>query len=69
MNGFYSDLKSMDNIPVATVVIAYNGPISGTTVMLVFDQALWFVISMGKSLIATNQVRSHGIKLSDNPFG
>ena len=36
--------------------------------MLVFNQALWFGISMGQSLISTNQFRSHGIQLSDNPY-
>ena len=40
INGFHSDLKSMNKIPVVTVVIAYDNPLSGTIVMLVFNQAL-----------------------------
>ena len=56
----------MENIPVATAVTAYNDPLSVNTVMFVFNQALWFGISMGQSLIATNQVRSHGTQLSED---
>ena len=40
VNGLHSDPKSMEKIPVSTEVTAYNDPLSGTTVMLVFDQAL-----------------------------
>ena len=36
--------------------------------MLVFNQALWFGNSMDVSLIATHQVRSHGLILNDDPF-
>ena len=37
---FHSDLKSMEKILVATEVTEYNDTLSGTTVMLVFNQAL-----------------------------
>ena len=46
----------MENIPVATAVMEYYDPLSGTTVMLVFNQELWFGSSMEQSLIDTNQV-------------
>ena len=36
--------------------------------MLVFNQAIWFGISIGQSLIATNQVRSHGVQISDDSY-
>ena len=68
VNGFHSDMKSMENIPVATEVTAYDDPFSGTTVMLVFNPSLWFGSNMGQSTIATNQVRSHVIQLSDYPY-
>ena len=58
----------MEKIPVATEVTAYDDPLSGTMVVLVFNQALWFGSSMGKSLISTHQVRSHGIQLSYDPY-
>ena len=53
---FYSDLKSMEKTPVVTAVTAYYDYLWGTTVMLVFNQALWIGRNMGKSLIATIQV-------------
>ena len=36
--------------------------------MFVFNQALWFGISMGQSLISTNTFPSHGIQLSGDPY-
>ena len=39
-----------------------------TTSVTVFNQEMWFGISMGQSLIAINQVRSQGIQLSDNIY-
>ena len=62
--GFHSDIKSMEKIPVVTAITAYGDPPSGTTVMLVFNQALWSESSMVQSFIATNQVRSHEEQLS-----
>ena len=58
----------MKEIPVAMVVMAYDDSLSRNMVMLVFNQALWFGISMGKSLMDINQVRSHVIQLSENPY-
>ena len=66
--GFHSDLKSMEKILVATTVTAYNDPLLVTTVVLVFNQAIGFGSSMVKSLKATNQVCSHGIQLSYDPY-
>ena len=57
----------MEKIPVVTAVTAYNDILSGTMVLLVFNETTWFKISMGKSLIANNKVFPHGIQLSDNP--
>ena len=58
----------MEKIPVVTAVTAYDDPLSGNTVILVFNQALWFGRSMGKSLVATNQVRSYGVQLSNDTY-
>ena len=52
---------------MTTAVTENDDPILGTAVMSVFNQSLWFGISTEQSLIATNQVRSHGIQLSDDP--
>ena len=58
----------MEKIPVVTAVTAYDDPQWVTMVMLVFNQSLWFGISMEQSLITNNQVRSHGVQLSDDPY-
>ena len=58
----------MEKIPVATVVTAYDDPLSGTTVILVCNRALCFGRIMGQSLISTNQVCSHERQLSDDPY-
>ena len=56
----------MEKIPVTAKVTAYAYPLSIITVMLVFNQSLWFGGIMGQSLIATTRVFSNGIKLSEN---
>ena len=58
----------MEKIPVATSVTAYDDPLSVTTVMLLFNQLMWYGSIMGQSLIATNQFCSHGVKLSYDPY-
>ena len=68
VNVIHSDLKQMEKIPVAMEVTAQDNPLSGTTVMLVFNQELWFGISMRQSLITTIQVCLHGIQLSEYPY-
>ena len=68
VNGFHSDLKSTEKIPVATAVTSYDDPLLVNTVMLIFNQALWFGSSMVKPLTATNQVLSHVIKILDDTY-
>ena len=41
--GFYSDLKSMEKIPVVTALMGYDDHLSGNTVMLVFNKAIGMV--------------------------
>ena len=65
---FHSGIKSMEKIPVVTEVTVYDDPPEGNTFILVFNKELWFGVSVVKSLIATNKVRSNGLQLSDNPY-
>ena len=58
----------MEKIPVVMAVTACDDPILITTVMLLFNKALWFGNTMGQSLIDNNQVRSHGVQISDDPY-
>jgi len=68
VRGFHDSLQPMKDIPVARCATAYTHPATGTTYILVFNEALYFGKSMDHSLINPNQVRSFGIPVSDNPF-
>ena len=54
--------------PVATAVTVYDDPLSGTTVMLIFNQALLFGSSTEQYLISNNKLCSQGIQLSENTY-
>ena len=49
VNGLHSDLKSMENIRLATSVTTYDDPLSGLAVMLVFNQEILFESSTGNT--------------------
>ena len=68
VHGFHDDLAPIKGVPIVTAVTAYDDDVTGETYMLIFNQALWFGPTMETSLIATHQVRSNGINLSDDPF-
>ena len=65
---FTDKYEPMENIPIVTAATAVVDPNTGETTVLVFHQALWFGTSMEGSLIAPNQVRSHGLELCDDPY-
>eukprot|EP00804_Cyclotella_cryptica_P025211 CCRYP_010328-RA/>CCRYP_010328-RA protein AED:0.46 eAED:0.46 QI:0/-1/0/1/-1/1/1/0/110 len=58
----------MKGISVARCATAYTHPVTGTTYILVSNEALYFGKSMDHSLVNPNHVRSFGIPVSDNPF-
>jgi hypothetical protein len=58
----------MTDIPIATAATAYDDPSTGRTIILEFNQGLWFGDRMANSLVNPNQVRSHGIQLCDDPW-
>ena len=57
----------MSGVPIATCATAYDDPVEGTTVILIFNKALYFGQSMDHSLVNPNQLRMHGIGVWDNP--
>jgi hypothetical protein len=65
---FSNEYQTMTNIPVATAATAWDDPISGETIILLFNQGLWFGDNLQNSLINPNQCRAHGIEINDNPF-
>jgi len=68
VHGFHDNLEPIRRVPVVTACTAYDDSQTGETIILVFNQALWFGNTMHHSLIANHQVRSNGIVLSDDPF-
>ena len=67
VSAFHSDFESIKDVPIATVATAFQAE-SGTIYILIVNEALFFGVSMGHSLINPNQIRHHGIVVCDNPF-
>ena len=68
MYPYEKSYKPIEGIPIVKGATAYDDPITGTTYILVFNEALYYGLKMDHSLINPNQVRSYGIDLWDNPF-
>ena len=65
----YSDTyKSIKGVPIVTGATAWTCQFSGTTYILVFNEALWMGEVLDHSLINPNQLRQFGITVQDNPF-
>jgi hypothetical protein len=60
--------KPQEGVPIVAGGTAYDDPTTGTTYILVFNEALYYGIKLDHSLINPNQVRSYGIGFWDNPF-
>jgi hypothetical protein len=60
--------KPQEGVPIVAGGTAYDDPTTGTTYILVFNEALYYGTKLDHSLINPNQVRSYGIGFWDNPF-
>ena len=56
------------DVPIATAATTYDDPNTGETIVMEFNQGLWFGNSMKHSLVNPNQCRLNGIDLCDDPF-
>ena len=65
---FLEEYESVHDVEVCSAATAFDDPETGSTVILVFNQGLWFGPKMSHSLINPNQCRSFGISLCDDPF-
>ena len=65
---FHGDYEGFRNIPIVTACTAYDDPITGESILLIFHQVLWFGASLETSLICTQQVRSYGKSLCNDPY-
>ena len=65
--GFSPSSESHEDIPIGTVVGAYDCPETGQTFILVWNQWLYFGERLPHSLINLNQLRYAGHKVFDTP--
>ena len=63
---YHKDLGKMASVPIATVATLVTD-VDGQECIFVINEALWFDPTMEHTLISTNQVRSYGVQLWDNP--
>jgi hypothetical protein len=64
---YTSDYQPITNVSVVNAVTAFTDESTGETVILHFNQVLWYGKRMRMSLINPNQLRHYGITLSDDP--
>ena len=65
---FHDNLGTIEKVPIASCITAWDHPSNGKTYILVFHECLHFGPSLDGSLINPNQVRDFGIELHDNAF-
>ena len=59
------DLAAIEEVPIGKVVTSYVHPTSGERNTLIWYDALIFEGTLKSSLIHPNQVRAHGVIVSD----
>lgn len=64
----YSDeYKPITNVPIVNASTAYTDSETGETLVLRFNQVLWYGKKMQMSLLNPNQIRYNGLVVSDDP--
>ena len=64
---FKSDLGAIQDLPVSTIAIAYDDPITFKTFILIFHEALQ-VAGMQHHILCPNQLRDNDILVNDTPL-
>jgi hypothetical protein len=64
----FNGREAVQNIPIVLAATAIQHPNSGETLILVFNEVLWYGDRMDHSLINPNQLRHFGVMVHDNPF-
>ena len=65
---FSNTYEAMKDIKICGACTAYDDKRTGETIILEFNQGLWFGNQIPASLINPNQCRHNGISLCDDPF-
>ena len=63
---FSNEYKPMIDVPIVNASTAFTND-EGLTVILRFNQVLWYGTKLSVSLIIPNQIRYHGLTVSDHP--
>jgi hypothetical protein len=63
-----ASIKPIENVPIVSGATAFDDPTTGTTLILVFHESLYYGERLDHSLINPNQVRAYGIPFWDNPY-
>ena len=64
---YSNDYQPIKGVPIVNASTAYTHPDTGETVILRFNQVLWYGHAMDMSLLNPNQIRYNGLTLSDDP--
>ncbi len=64
---YTNDYDPITNVSVVNAATAFTDESSGETVILRFNQVLWYGSRMRMSLINPNQLRYYGVSVSDDP--
>ena len=64
---YTNDNEPIINVPVVNAATAFTDESTGETVILRFNQVLWYGKRMTMSIINPNQLQHDGVTISDNP--
>ena len=67
VSGFSDTMEPLRDIPIVKAALAYDEPLTGDTVILIVNQALYFGSHLSHMLFNPNQLRSHGVTVEDIP--
>ena len=65
----YTDTyDAIKGVPIVKGATAWTSNLTGETIILLFNEALWMGEVMEHSLVNPNELRHHGVDVQDNPF-
>ena len=64
---YSGDCKPIKDVPIVNASTAYTSEKTGETLILQFNQVLWYGKKLSMSLLNLNQIRHFGLVVSDDP--
>jgi hypothetical protein len=64
---FIGEYVPLVDIPIASVAMAWDNPLDGSTIILIIHEALYFGERIEYSLLCPNQLRYNGVIVNDIP--